>query len=99
MCAVSNIGDTWGRDFETRYPEWTKPYRDTVTFPPYEHSDIEKLRREVEELKKLLRAAAEFDRATGQPDCQMDDKVALIRAVAAALGVDMSGVFPEKESG
>ena len=47
------------------------------------------------ELKKLLLAAKGYDEKTGQPDCETDDKVALIKAVAEAVGVDFDSVFFE----
>jgi hypothetical protein len=55
--------------------------------------EFDKLRDDVQELKKLLTAAKEYDRAVGEPDCEMDEKVALIRAVAKYVGVDLSGIF------
>jgi hypothetical protein len=47
----------------------------------------------MEELRKLLVAAKDFDVVTGQPDCEVDDKVALIKRLAELVGVDMSDVF------
>lgn len=55
--------------------------------------EFEALRKEIEELKKLLLAAKAFDEATGQPDCEMDEKVALIRQIADLVGVDVDEVF------
>lgn len=79
MCIVSMIGDQWGRDF--LYPFGTPAHLQN-NFDP----EIIKLRKEVEELKKLLLAAKVYDKETGQPECQVDEKVALIKAVAKALG-------------
>lgn len=55
--------------------------------------EFDALRCEVEELKALLLAAKAFDEATGQPDCEMDEKVELIKRVAEAVGVDLEDLF------
>lgn len=105
MCTVSNVGDSWGQTFPDRYPWW--PIIPPGTSPQAPNSPIQtigvdpeefrKLKKEVEELKKLLLAAKEFDAATGQPDCEMDEKVDLIRRVAEAVGVDVEEVFGKQE--
>jgi 3-dehydroquinate dehydratase len=55
--------------------------------------EIAKLRKEMEELKLLLLAAKRYDEQMGEPDCEMDDKVALIKKIAKLVGVDMKDVF------
>lgn len=55
--------------------------------------NFESLQNEMRELKKLLIAAKKYDEATGQPNCEMDEKVKLIKSIAEVLGVDMSEVF------
>lgn len=102
MCVVSNIGDQWGRDFPERWPNVpvvpTTGTGTTVTInnPEITKEDFEALRKEVQELKKLLLAAKAYDEATGQPDCEMDEKVELIRRVAELVGVDVDEVFGEQ---
>jgi len=56
--------------------------------------DFDKLVKEMEAMKKLLKAAEKFDVATGQPDCESDEKVAYLYKVADLLGVDLSEVLP-----
>ena len=55
--------------------------------------EFDKLKKEVEELKELLKAAKKFDENTGQPHCENDEKVELIKRIANLVGVDMKGVF------
>jgi hypothetical protein len=99
MCVVSSIGDEWGRTFPDRWPTIpTVPSTDTsprivISDPEVSKEDFDALRREVLELKKLLLAAKAYDEATGQPDCEMDEKVDLIRRVAEFVGVDVDEVF------
>lgn len=95
MCAVSNVGDYWRTN---DWPKWDQavtitPYQLCTPVPDTTKADLEALRREIEELKKLLLAAKKYDEATGQPGCEAEDKVALIKEIAKLVGVDMTEVF------
>ena len=57
-------------------------------------ADFDKLRNELEEMKTLLKAVEKFDRATGQPDCESEEKVAYLKKLAELLGVDLSDILP-----
>ena len=97
MCVVSNIGDAWGRTAPDRWPTiFPTPYvpgTATGIQPPPTRAEFDALKAEIEALKDLLLAAKEYDERTGQPDCETDDKVALIKAVAEAVGVDLDEVL------
>lgn len=99
MCVVSNLGDDYGRTFPDRWPGWypTTPSTGTstvITIPPaVSREEFEALKKEVTELVKLLKAAKIYDEATGQPDCEMDEKVELIKQLAETLGVDLEDLF------
>ena len=72
MCIVSMIGDDWRKRLSDDYP-WVGPYikpAERITWPPQRVSseEIEKLRKEIESLKKLLKAAKIYDEETDQPD-------------------------------
>lgn len=66
--------------------------------PEISKEEFDALRKEVEELKILLLAAKRFDEATGQADCEMDEKIELIRRVADFVGVDVDEVFGARDS-
>ena len=66
--------------------------RDHV-WAPYSKEEFDALKKEVEELKQLLKAAKKFDEETGQPDCHMDDKVDFIKKLAEYVGVDLEDIF------
>jgi hypothetical protein len=96
MCMVSNIGDGWGGTFPEKFPQfvpYVPSYPSVVIQQGVSQADFDALKKEVLELKKLLRAAADFDKATGQPHCEMEDKVKLIKAIAELVGVDLGDVF------
>lgn len=96
MCTVSMIGDYYGKDFPQKYPWYPlnpnpAVLPTTVTVPS--RAEFDALKKEVEELKELLKAAKKFDAATGQPDCEMDEKVKFIKKLAEFVGVDIKEVF------
>lgn len=90
MCFVSFIGDYWRQG-----APYTHPWIGTgVVIPPeVTREEVDALRKEIQELRELLLAAKKFDNATGQPDCEMDEKVELLKRVADLVGVDLSEVF------
>jgi archaellum component FlaC len=87
---VSNIGDGFKDQFPQKWPNFNPLPADPSSVSRIE---FEALRREIEELKNLLVAAKKFDEATGQPHCEMDEKVKLIKAIAKMVGVDLGDVF------
>lgn len=95
---VSNIGDQWKDQFPEKWPNF--PQQPEPVKPlawPFHNGptkeEFEALKKEMEELKKLLQAAKAFDEKTGQPHCEMDAKVQLIKDIAKLVGVDMGDVF------
>lgn len=73
-----------------------------IAFPEVSKQDFDKLKKEVaalkkdvERMKKELEAAKKQDEAEGNPDCEMEEKVALLKKVAELVGVDLSDIWPE----
>lgn len=107
MCTVSMIGDDWSRRLPDSFP-WVQPqtWQKPVPFPneyvpgiqlnPPTREEFDRLRKEVEALKDLLKAAKIYDEKTDQKDCEMDAKVDLIKKIADAVGVDLEDVFGKK---
>lgn len=58
--------------------------------------EFEALKRDVAEMKELLRRAKEYDERNGEPECEIDEKMALLRRVASAVGVDLDAVLGTK---
>ena len=103
MCTVSFIGDYGAGTIPPRNP-WVYPYigPNTMPWPPNvpdsaspSQQEFDALKREMEELKKLLLAGKEYDIAVGEPDCEDAEKVALIRKLAEIVGVNLEGVFDD----
>ncbi len=91
MCTVSMIGDHYGDKFRS-LP--TQPWQPGTLQIHKDHSqEIAELRRDIEEMKALLRRALKYDEASGQPECGNDDKIAFLRKVAESVGLSLDDVF------
>ena len=82
MCAVSAVID----NYKNNLGGYQIPFHNLDSVSRIE---FEKLKRELEELKNLLRAAKIYDDKTGQPDCEMAEKVEFLKKMADFLGVDL----------
>lgn len=89
MCTYSVIADGWRDQLPYRYPQTFPQPSTIVTVPEISRTEFDALKREVKELKELLKAAKKFDAATGQPDCEMEEKVALLKQIAKLVGVEL----------
>jgi len=91
MCVVSMVSDHWTRNPPGQWPGHWPPEQSTL--PGLDKLTIELLRAEIERLKKELEEARAQDIKDNNPDCHMEDKVAIIKGLAKALGVDLGKVF------
>lgn len=92
MCTVSMVMD----HYRDKWYPTTLPTTDLLQVPfvsPVSRQEFDQLKRDVDEMKALLRRAKQYDVDNGEPDCEMDEKVALVRKVADAVGVDLSDLF------
>lgn len=87
MCVVSMVGDHYSDRFNSQ------PYQFWQHYCEVKREEFDALKAEVEEMKELLIAAKKIDEVTGQPDCEMEEKIELLKKVAEAVGVDLEEVF------
>lgn len=102
MCTVSMIGDHYrGKWFPAPEPHpWGIPgvIVPTVTIPPVTRQEFDQLRAEVEEMKALLARAKKYDEDNGEPNCEIDEKMDLLRQVAKLVGVDLDDVLGQRNA-
>lgn len=55
-------------------------------------TEIDDLKKRIEALEEMLKAGKKLDAETGQPDCELDEKVELLKRLAKELGVEIQ--FP-----
>jgi hypothetical protein len=87
VCTYSMVARTWE---DIQYPSYPKT---TFEWDRVTREEFDKLKKEVESLIRLLKAAKDFDTLTGQTDCEDIDKVKLIKQIADALDVDISEII------
>lgn len=90
MCTYSMIADHYINKWPQQYPSIY------ITPEQITRSEFEALRKEMSDLKELLVKAKEYDAQTGQPDCEMADKVAILKKVAELVGIDITNSLPEE---
>ncbi len=93
MCTVSMIGDFYGDKWRDR--SWYVPSFPHIPQTPSQitRDEFDELKREVADMKELLKRAKEYDERTGQPDCEIDEKMDLLRKIAKLVGVDIDDVL------
>jgi hypothetical protein len=84
MCVVSMIMDArfddWQRRAESQLGQTAPPTITPIT------------PQEVEEFRRLLDRAREYDRKHGEPDCELEEKRKKIKDLAKVLGVEVEFV-------
>lgn len=96
MCSVSMVGDhyrdMWKDNPLTRQPsiqQWPPGAFDSSPT----RSEFNELKRQVEEMKLLLARAKKYDEDNGEPECEIDEKMDLLRKVAKLVGVELDDVL------
>jgi len=93
MCSVSMIGDHYAHRLPQTYPQISQwPLGGVVGAGP-SRAEFEALKAEMQNIKELLLKAKKYDEDNGEPDCHMDEKVAILKRFAEIVGVDLSAVF------
>lgn len=85
--------------FPDKYPDMVPQPKISEWFKPQvSKEDFDNLKKEVEEMKKLLIRAKEYDEKNDMPDCEIEDKIRILREVARLVGVDLDDVLKKKDA-
>lgn len=96
MCSVSMIADFYGDKWRT-IPQFSYPLGVGLMSPnPVNREEFESLKREVLDMKELLKRAKAYDEKNGQPDCEIDEKMDLLHRVAEMVGINLDDVIKSK---
>lgn len=88
MCVVSMIGDHYNKKFNEQWPD-VVTFPSTTSLPPISREEFELLKADVAEMKELLKKAKIYDEENNQADCEMEEKLQLLRKIAEMVGVDL----------
>lgn len=76
MCVISMVIDAKAYEWDQRYFQIP-----AIPYPPMP------TRQELDEFHRLLARAREYDKKHGEPDCEIEEKKAKLKAMADELGV------------
>lgn len=98
MCTMSMVGDHYGdmwreKPWYPNQPGLVPATGGTYTIPLVSRAEFDELKRQVEEMTKLLKRAKKYDEDNGEPDCEIDEKMDLLRKVAKMVGVDLDAAL------
>lgn len=91
MCVVSMIQEHYLNKWKQFPYDQTTPFNQPFTQQPQIPSQAE-----IDEFRKLLERAREYDKRNSEPDCELDSKKEALRELAKTWGIDIS--FIEKET-
>lgn len=92
MCTVSMVGDHY--DNKWKKPEYQQFFHQIKVEPEkVDKKDFDALKKEVEDMKALLKKAKIYDQDHGEPNCEIESKIAKLKEIAELMGVDISEVF------
>lgn len=92
MCLVSFIGDHFQDKWKPLEPIITTTGTWTIT-QGVPQEEFDKLKKEVEEMKELLRKAKIYDEKNNEPNCEIEEKMEFLRMVARFVGIDLDDVL------
>jgi hypothetical protein len=94
MCSVSMVGDYYGQKWgiQPGLGGGLGGLGGLGSAPTM--ADFEALKREVMDMKELLKRAIDYDKKTGQPDCHLEEKLVVLRKVAELVGVSLEDILP-----
>lgn len=106
MCTVSMVADHYRERWEPvihpagqpilspQQPNIVHVHPNLFTLSPaVTRAEFDQLRQEVLELREMLIAAKRIDAATGQPDCEMTEKIDVLRRIAKLVGLSIDDIF------
>lgn len=97
MCVVSMVADHYNDKWQ-RVPWIYPPTTTTTTFAKHPtQREFDDLKREVVDLKELLKKAKEYDRKNNEPDCEIEEKINKLREIAKIVGIDLDEILTKKE--
>jgi hypothetical protein len=95
------IGDHYKDWMPKKYPDvfpidTTDVPKSAFTWPVVNgisREEFDALKRDVEEMKALLKRAVKYDEDNNEPHCEIEEKMELLRKIAEAVGISLDDVI------
>ena len=84
MCVVSMVGEHYSDKW--RQPDYQRQFDHINTIT---RDEFESLKKEVLEMKELIKKAAEYDKQNNEPHCENPEKVKLLKQIADLFGIEL----------
>lgn len=88
MCIVSIVTD----DYLKKWPQQNNPYW-ADNFKTVTREEFDRLKKEFEKFKREAKQARQQDIAENNEDCEMAQKIEIVKKIANSLGVDLEDIF------
>lgn len=90
MCVVSMVGDHYNDKWNNQpfYPQGQPQIQWSPT-----QAEFDALKREVEEMKALLKRAKEYDERNNEPNCELEEKMATLRKIAELVDISLDDII------
>lgn len=90
MCVVSMIAD----HYQEKWQWPTIPNQTVIPLPsPVTKEEFDTLKKDVLEMKELLKKAKAYDEKNNEPDCEIADKVDFLKKVAKLVGINLDDIL------
>jgi len=102
MCTVSMAGDFYIDKWKDN--RWfPKPSQPTVPGGLYpvvtiSREEFDTLKKEVSDMKELLKRAVKYDQDNNQANCHIDEKIELLKKIAEMVGISLEDVLTSKKT-
>jgi hypothetical protein len=96
---LENYRDKWYPYYQEVTQPVSPPAR-TFVFPNLypTREEVDQLRREVEDMRELIKRAKIYDAQNNEPDCELEEKVEFVKGIAALVGISLEDVLENEKN-
>ena len=84
------VGDFYTDKFKR--DEYAKFFKQPQPLQDVTKEEFEALKKEVLDMKELIKRAIDYDKRNNEPHCETENKIALLKQVAEMVGVDLKDI-------
>ena len=71
-----------------------EPYNQIFNnLPNVSREEFDVLKKDVEEMKELLKRGKEYDMKNNEPNCEIEEKMIMLRKIAEAVGIQLDDII------